>query len=190
MALQCYNDVMRIPFLIIRSNRRTAALEFTEEGFLRVRAPLWLTDRQAEELVQKNELWIKVHQSAAVERCRRLQAFSAEDIEKLKRRAREILPERVKYYSHLMQLTPTAVKITAAKKRFGSCSGKNSLCFSCFLVLYPPAAVDYVVVHELAHIRYHNHSSAFHALVKQYLPDAEQRRKLLKQPFPDKVQNG
>ncbi len=178
---------MKIPFMIIRSNRRTVALEFTEEGFLRVRGPLWFTDKDAEKFVQKNEPWIRAHQPAAAERYRRLQAFSAEDIERLKQRAREMLPARVEYYSHLMQLTPAAVKITAAKKRFGSCSGRNSLCFSCFLVLYPPEAVDYVVVHELAHIRHHDHSPAFHALVKQYLPDAEQRRRLLKQPISDKT---
>lgn len=178
---------MKIPFMIVRSNRRTVALEFTEEGLLRVRGPFWLTDKEAEELVQKNEPWIRAHQPAAAERYRRLQALSAEDIDRLQQRAREILPARVEYYSRLMKLTPAAVKITAAKKRFGSCSGKNSLCFSCFLLLYPPAAVDYVVVHELAHIRHHDHSPAFHALVKQYLPDAEQRRKLLKQPISDRV---
>ena len=69
--------------MIIRSNRRTVALEFTEEGFLRVRGPLWFTDKDAEKFVQKNEPWIRAHQPAAAERYRRLQAFSAEDIEKL-----------------------------------------------------------------------------------------------------------
>ena len=46
---------------------------------------------------------------------------------------------------------------------------------------YPPEAIDYVVVHELAHIRYHNHSPAFYALIERYMPDWRERMKLLKE---------
>ena len=80
-----------------------------------------------------------------------------------------------------MGLVPSGVKITSARTRFGSCSGKNGLCFSWRLMQYPPEAIDYVVVHELAHIRHHDHSPAFYALVGQYLPDWEARVKLLKE---------
>ena len=84
------------------------------------------------------------------------------------------------YWSEATGLVPTGIKITAAKKRYGSCSGKNSLCFSWRLMLYPPEAIDYVVVHELAHIRHHNHSPAFWAFVEQTLPDYRQRQSLLR----------
>ena len=73
------------------------------------------------------------------------------------------------------------MKITSARKRFGSCSGKNSLCFSYWLMLYPQEAVDYVIVHELAHIVHKNHSAAFYRLIGQYLPDYRERIKMLKQ---------
>jgi predicted metal-dependent hydrolase len=72
------------------------------------------------------------------------------------------------------------VKITAARKRFGSCSGRNGLCFSLYLMQYPPEAIDYVVVHELAHITHKNHSPAFHSLIARYLPDHKARRAMLK----------
>ncbi|MCD7797226.1 MAG: M48 family metallopeptidase [Clostridiales bacterium] len=49
-------------------------------------------------------------------------------------------------------------------------------------MFYPPRAVDYVVVHELAHIRHHNHSKDFYAFVEKYMPDYKQREKLLKNP--------
>lgn len=87
----------------------------------------------------------------------------------------------MEYYSAVMNLYPTGVRITRAKKRFGSCSGKNSLCFSCFLMQYPLEAVDYVIVHELAHIRHRNHSKEFYDLIAGYMPDYKQREKLLKQ---------
>ena len=79
-----------------------------------------------------------------------------------------------------MGLKPSSVKITSAEKRFGSCSSKNGLCFSWRLLAYPTAAVEYVVVHELAHIKHHNHSPAFYALIEKYMPDYKERQKLLK----------
>ena len=79
-----------------------------------------------------------------------------------------------------MELVPAGIKITSARTRFGSCSSKNSICFSWRLMLYPPEAIDYVIVHELAHIRHHDHSPAFYALIEQYLPDWKARMKLLK----------
>ena len=79
-----------------------------------------------------------------------------------------------------MGVTPTGLKITTARKRYGSCSGKNSLCFSCFLMQYPDEAVDLVVVHELCHIKVKNHSRDFYTLLEQFLPDYKERRKLLK----------
>ena len=70
---------------------------------------------------------------------------------------------------------------TAARTRFGSCSGKNRLSFSLYLMAYPETAIEYVVVHELAHIRHHDHSPSFYALIERYMPDWRERMKLLKE---------
>ena len=111
---------------------------------------------------------------------RQFPRLTPEQEREYRRRAAEILPQRVAHYAPLMGVTPTGVKITSARTRFGSCSGKNSLCFSWRLMLYPAEAVDYVVVHELAHIRHHNHSKSFWRTVEQFMPDYKERRKLLK----------
>lgn len=111
-----------------------------------------------------NEKWLE----KALEKKRaQLERYSLSDekINELTAYAKAVIPQKVEYYSALMNMKPTGVKITKAKKRFGSCSAKNSLCFSCFLMLYSDEAVDYVVVHELAHIKYHNHSDAFYNLI-------------------------
>ena len=79
-----------------------------------------------------------------------------------------------------MNVKPTGIKITSARKRFGSCSGKNSICFSLYLMTYPKEAVDYVVVHELAHIKYHNHSKEFYNFIERFMPDYKEREKFLK----------
>ena len=72
------------------------------------------------------------------------------------------------------------VPITIKCTRYGSCSGKNSLCFSCFLMNCPDAAMDLVVVHELCHIQVKNHGPDFYALLEQVLPDWRERKKLLR----------
>ena len=75
---------------------------------------------------------------------------------------------------------PSAVKITAARTRYGSCSARNSICFSCFLMDCPEEAIDLVVVHELVHIRYKNHGPQFYQLLADVLPDWKERKKLLR----------
>ena len=167
---------------LIRSSRRTLGLEITADGRVVVRAPQRCSVREVERFVSSHEGWIERHlqlQRARAERAAARQVTPAEEA-RLRALAAQVIPARVAYYSAIMRLVPTGVRITGAEKRFGSCSGKNSLCFSWRLMQYPLEAIDYVVVHELAHIRHHNHSAAFHALVAKYLPDHLERRALLR----------
>ena len=106
---------------------------------------------------------------------------TAQEREDCIRRAKEELPGKVAKYSAIMGLYPTGLTVTGAEKRFGSCSAKNRICFSWRLMGYPDAGIDYVVVHELAHIRHKDHSKAFYACVEQVLPDWRERRKLLRE---------
>ena len=78
-----------------------------------------------------------------------------------------------------MEVHPTGLRITTARKRYGSCSSKGSLCFSCYLMCCPEEAVVLVVVHELCHLREMNHGPGFYALLERYLPDWKERKKLL-----------
>lgn len=168
-----------ISYKLIKSNRKSISLSIDDTLTPVVRAPYYARKNEIERFVTKNEEWII---SATEKKRAQLEKYnlSQAELNKLKEKARTLLPDKVKYYSNLMGLTPTGVKITSAKKRFGSCNGKNSLCFSCYLMLYPDEAIDYVVVHELAHIKHHNHSREFYNLISQYLPDYKQREKLLK----------
>ena len=166
---------------LIRSRRRTLALEITRDCRVLVRAPMNASQRQIETFVARHTDWIAKHLER--QRLRAEQAPpapTAEDIAALKAKAAAILPEKVAFWSQKTGLTPTGIKITTAQKRYGSCSPRNSLCFSCFLMNYPEEAIDLVVVHELCHIREKNHSSRFYALLEHYLPDHKERKKLLK----------
>ncbi len=156
---------MDFPYQIIRSGRRTLAIEI-KNGAVLVRAPYSCSDNRITELLTEKEELIKKHLSRSLP----LPDYGKKELEAMRESVREIITERVAHYSALMNLKPASVKITSAKTRFGSCSGKNSLCFSLYLALYPPEATDYVVVHELAHIKYKNHGKSFHKLVESYLP--------------------
>ena len=171
-----------VDYELIRSSRRTLGLEITADLRVVVRAPRWCSQREIDRFVAAHEGWIARHLETQRERSERAAArqVKPEEEARLRALAAEVIPQRVAHYSRVMGLVPTGVRITGAQKRFGSCSGKNSLCFSWRLMQYPPEAIDYVVVHELAHIRHHNHSAAFHALVAQTLPDHRERRALLR----------
>ena len=166
---------------LIRSGRKTLALEITRDCRVLVRAPRRLPKAQIDRFVAGHAAWIAQH---LAEQRRRADlappAPMPAEIAALKERARRILMPKVAFWSEKMGLAPTGVIITAARTRYGSCSGKNSLCFSCFLANAPEAAVDLVVVHELCHIRVKNHGPAFYALLEQMLPDWRERKRLLR----------
>ena len=90
------------------------------------------------------------------------------------------IPQRVKRYAEIVGVSPTAVKINSASTRWGSCSSKGSLNFSWKLILAPEDVIDYVVVHELCHIKHMDHSPAFWAEVGKVIPDWRDKREALK----------
>lgn len=98
----------------------------------------------------------------------------------LKEQAMQIISERVAMYANVMGVTPGNIKLSAAKARWGSCSTNNNLNFAWRLVMCPLSVIDYVVVHELSHITYKNHSPAFWARVKTVLPTYEDDQDWLK----------
>ena len=98
-----------------------------------------------------------------------------------RRLAKLHITERVAHYAGIMKVSPAAIKINGAKTRWGSCSSKRSLNFSWRLVMAEDAVIDYVVVHELAHITEMNHSARFWAIVQGVLPDYKKRQTQLKE---------
>lgn len=96
-------------------------------------------------------------------------------------RAREQLAARVEYFAAQLGVRHTRLTIRDTRSRWGSCSSKGGLNFSWRLILVPPPILDYVVIHELAHLRELNHSPRFWAIVAEHCPDYRARRDWLKQ---------
>ena len=167
-------------YTVIRSRRRTLALQVTKDCRVVVRAPLYAAGDDIDRFVAEHEAWIAAQLARQAQRLTQHPPRSPEEQGVLRQKARLTLPPLVHFWARQMGVTPTGVKITSARKRYGSCSGKNSLCFSCFLMNCPEPAIDLVVVHELCHIRVKNHGPAFYALLERYLPDYRERKKLLR----------
>jgi predicted metal-dependent hydrolase len=98
-----------------------------------------------------------------------------------KNEAKEKIPGRVDYYSDHLRLFPKGVKITSAKYRWGSCSPDNRLSFSWRIIMASLSVIDYILIHELVHIKEKNHSKRFWGHVESILPDYRRQRLWLKE---------
>lgn len=164
-------------YILKRSNRKTVAITITREPNVLVRAPLHTKVSEIETMLSAHSGWIeqKLAQMRDLAERRQATALTPAQIALLKQKAALCLPPKVYFFSKRMGVMPTGIKITSAATRWGSCSGRNSLCFSYRVMLLPEEAIDSIVVHELAHIRVKNHGPAFYREVETYLPDYRKR---------------
>lgn len=209
---------------IIRSKRRTFALEIDNQGRLIVRAPARATRAQIETLVAQKSAWIlakqaEVRSQGALTPARQYQAgeiflylgqpytlalvdrqavpllldgnfrLRASDLPRAvavfeawyRQQARAIIGQRLAVYSAQTGLRYQDVRIKNLRTRWGSCSTLGNLNFNLRLVLAPLEIVDYVVVHELAHLKHKNHSREYWQAVASIMPDFKKRRAWLKE---------
>ena len=164
---------------IVYSSRRTLSLNI-KRGALIVRAPWNAKKRDIEKLISDHRDWIDKHLAISRKKEDLYSSLGDDDIKRLKKLAKTVLPEKVKRFAEIMGINYGRITITSARGRFGSCSSAGNIAFSYRLMLYPEEAIDYVVVHELAHRREMNHSAAFYKIVASVFPDYKYRKALLK----------
>ena len=164
-------------FPVIRSDRKTVGIQVKPGGVVEIRAPRRLAAFLIERFVWEKEEWIR---EAVKNSPPPKQELSNEDQKRLKKLAKEVLPPLVEAWASRMGVRPAGIRFTSAKTRYVSCSAKGNLNFSLYLMNSPMEAVEYVVVHELCHLKHMNHSKAFWQAVERCLPDYKERRKKLK----------
>lgn len=172
--------LMDMDFKLIRSRRTTVGIQVSRDGEVIVRAPYGVSQAQIRRIIDNNSAWIARQKEQLTARAAAHPEPTEEQQKVYIKYAKELIPQRVAYYAPRMGVEPTGITITGARTRFGSCSAKNRLSFSWRLMDYPMEAIDYVVVHELAHIRHHDHSPAFYAFIASVMPDHKERRALLR----------
>ena len=169
---------MLFDYTLVRSERKSVSIQVDTDCNITVRAPLSLSQKEIDKILLEKKCWLEKTIISQRQKKKLVKEYSDADIKLLRKKAKEIIPQKVKYYAEIMHLSPASVKINSAKKRYGSCSGTNNLNFSLYLMDKDDRFVDYVVVHELAHIKHHNHSKEFYKFIEQFMPDYKERMKL------------
>lgn len=167
-------------YTLIRSDRRTVALQITREGTVVVRAPRKMAKRDIDAFVESKRGWIDRHLSDRPEPQNTVK-LSPEEVRALADAALRDLPARLERFAPIVGVTYGRVTVRNQVTRWGSCSSKGNLNFNCLLMLCPEPVRDYVVVHELCHRLELNHSPRFWAEVERVLPGYRDCRRWLRE---------
>lgn len=185
-------------YQLIRSARKTIAIQIIRQGAVIVRAPRSCPQSLIDAFVEEKQAWIERKkweiQQREEERNREMSGSYGEkhpggsltrpgtlaEEQVFRMQAAEIFGRKAAYYAERMGVSYNKITIRDQKTRWGSCSGKGNLNFNWRLVLAPVSVLDYVVVHELAHRKEMNHSSRFWSVVGAIMPDYEIHRSWLR----------
>ncbi|MBO2517192.1 MAG: metal-dependent hydrolase [Clostridiales bacterium] len=168
-------------FTVIRSRRKSISLRVISPEEAQVRAPLQTPQKEIENFVRSKQAWI-ISRVREMERRSSLARFSEADRKNIKKRAEAELPVILHRREAQMGVRAGKLSFRFQKTRFGSCTSKGgNISLNCLLVLMPRELQDYVIVHELCHIRHPDHSPAFWKEVEKYCPDCKELRKRTQQ---------
>ncbi len=162
---------MKFHYTVIRSYRRSIALQVDSKCNITVRAPYLCSQKEIDDFIFSKKVWLEKTVIKQREKLKNTKVYTEDEVKILRNKAKEIIPQKVEYYSQIMGVNPNSVKINSAKKRYGSCSGTNNLNFSLYLMDKDEEFINYVVIHELAHIKHHNHSKDFYSFIAQFMPN-------------------
>ena len=170
---------MTFSYQIIRSDRKTIAIQIMPDGSVVVRCPKRMRVDEVRKFVDSKSSWIEKHLANRVPQNE--EKLTDSELKQLRERTRILVTERVRYFAPLVGVTYNQIAIRSQRTRWGSCSSKGNLNFNCLLGLVPSEVLDYVVVHELCHRKELNHSDRFWNEVAKMLPDYKVRKKWLKE---------
>lgn len=161
-------------YTLIRARKRSLSLQVTSSGELVARAPLFMPKFLIDRFVDQKSAWVeKRRKELSKPRATRVEHFSEDKLKKH-------IQKEIKVYSQQMGLRPAGIRFTHVNSYWGTCAPSGVLSFNLALRFTPAAAVSYVVVHELAHLRWKGHGKRFWDLVKKSYPQTNEMRALLR----------
>lgn len=159
------------------SRARRYVISVRDDGTVRVTVPRWGSTREAREFAEREWLWIEKQRA-------RFESPASEPdpavLRALRERAKRELPARLMELARRYGLGVSRVSIRNQRWRWGSCSRNGHICLNWRLVTMPDAVRDYVLIHELMHLRRMDHSPKFWKLVEAACPDFRDARKYLR----------
>ncbi|AZL53909.1 M48 family peptidase [Aliarcobacter skirrowii] len=170
----CYLRVLSDNLIQIKANRYFTILDAKD---LIYRKKDWLI----ENIQKQNSKKLNENEFLYFGEKKLLSDFQIKDLDKFyKEEIQKIIPSLVEKYSNLMQLYPTKISYRKNRRTWGSCNFKNELNFNILLAKYPIFIIEYIVIHELAHIQHKNHSKDFYFLVEKFSPNYKKIEKFFK----------
>ena len=166
---------------LVKTFRNSYSIRVNSKDTLTVRAPLFATQTGVTALLDKHFNWIEKRIPTVDSQTENGKAPDEEQIKELADKAKEYLGIRLPYFARLLDVRYNNVTVRCQKTRWGSCSAKGNLNFNCLLSLAPTEVFDYVIVHELCHLKEMNHSPAFWHEVEKIIPDRKIHEKWLRQ---------
>lgn len=167
----------------LRQHPRARRINITvrRDGTVWVTKPRRVPVREVEAFVRTCEQWILRAQEkfSAAPKTSRIES-SKKEYEKYKKMAQREVARRVSHFNALYRVPVSKIVVRNQKSRWGSCSHTGVLSFNYRILFLPAHLADYIVVHELCHLREMNHSKRFWGLVALAVPDHKERRKELR----------
>lgn len=164
---------MNITPKIIRQKRKTLTIQIDAEGQLLIKAPHAAPEKLIMDFVAQKKRWIQKKIEHAQTKKEKVQQMEIEPdkINALIDRAPQIFLEETDVWVTRMNVEPTQIKITKAKTLWGSCNSRNQIRLNWRLLLVPQQCREYVIIHELAHIKHKDHSKDFWEFVGRFCSD-------------------
>lgn len=158
---------------LIRSNIKNVYIQI-KYGKVIVKAPKRLSEKQIDEIVRKKQDWIEKSLQKSQKKQERKAKYTKEQFI-------QVVEENAKELMKMTGLRPKRVRVKEIKYAWGTCSSKQNITINQKLICYPEEVIRYVILHELAHLKYMNHGKEFWNLVETYMPYYKEIKKELKE---------
>ena len=165
----------KIPYILIKSKIKNMYIQI-KNGQVIVKVPIKLKEQYIHEFVRKKSKWIYDKVKEDKQKPKLEEKIEAKDIEELSKNVQE----NIRKYSTALGITPKKVRIKNIKYAWGSCSSNQNITINMKLAKKDEKIIEYVVLHEMCHLIYMNHSEKFWRLVEEYMPNYKKYRKELK----------
>lgn len=144
-----------------------------KNGKIIIKAPKRVSKKEIEKIVEQKSEWIQKTLEKEIKKQKKKELYTKEEFKKIiEKNANELIKET--------GLKPNKITIKQIKYAWGSCSSKKNITLNLELIKYSQQAIRYVILHELCHLKYMNHSKDFWNLVEKYMPDYKQIKKKFK----------
>ncbi|MDY6323545.1 MAG: SprT family zinc-dependent metalloprotease [Catonella sp.] len=172
-----------IKLLIVKQHRKSISIKIRNSSLIEVHAPFGVGDKDIDAFVEKHGDWINAklaEMQEAESALNSIDVVSRAELDEKIELAKKIIPEKCAYYADMIGVDYGRITLKAQKTLFGSCSAVGNLNFNIALMFAPEKVLDYVIVHELCHLKEMNHSMDFWHEVEKVMKDYKVERQWLK----------